>query len=132
MGQWWAEFLVFQTLVGYCFVVANACIGFYNIKDLNRMKGDLVFVKWHKRIGWIETAFFYIIAIQCWIMVFMNWIMIDVFTRLDNGSGIHFIIGGITATILFTFKFTVARHFKDTIYRKGAIIGPIGFYSCSI
>ena len=59
----WVELLILQTIIGYCFVIANDCIGIYNIRDLNNMKGDLTFVKAHKWIGRIETLFFY--AITC-------------------------------------------------------------------
>ena len=31
----WVELLIIQTLVGYCFVIANDIIGIYNVKDLN-------------------------------------------------------------------------------------------------
>ncbi len=133
MGQFWAEFLILQTLIGYCFVIANGCIGLYNIRDLNNMKGDLVLVKWHKRIGWIETFFFYVIAIQCIIMAIMGWNdYSDVYLSVQYKAGIHFLIGGIVATILFTFKFLMARYQKDTIYKYGALIGPIGFIGWSL
>lgn len=133
MGQFWAELLILQTLIGYCFVIANVSIGLFNIRDLNNMKGDLVFVKWHKRIGWVETVFFYAISIQCIIMAVMGWSAYNNFyTSLQNKTGIHFLIGGIVATVLFTFKFVIAHFRKDTIYRWGQLIGPIGFIGWSL
>jgi len=66
----WIELLIIQTLVGYCFVIANDFIGIYNIKDLNEMKGDLTFVKYHKLFGRIEISIFYIITVQC---LYMLW-----------------------------------------------------------
>ena len=133
MSLLWAELLIFQTLLGYCFVVANECIGLYNIRDLNNMKGDLVIVKWHKRIGWIETFLFYTIALQCVIMVIMGWGEYNsYFTPFENTTNLHAIIGGLTGTILFSFKFLIARFKKDIIYRYGQFIGPIGFLGWSL
>ncbi len=131
----WADLLIFQTLIGYCFVVANESIGLYNIRDLNNMKGDLVFVRAHKLIGWIETTFFYAIAIQCMIMVIM-FAMVpgfsDTYVNVTTTTGWHFLIGGIGGSVLFTFKFIVAHFFKDTIYKYGWLIGPIGFLGWSL
>ena len=133
MGLLWAELLLFQTLLGYCFVVANACIGIYNIKDLNNMKGDLVIVKYHKRIGWTETFLFYTIAIQCMIMVVMSWGEYNnYFNPFNTTKNWHAVIGGIVGAILFTFKFYIARHKKNGIYKYGQFIGPIGFLGWSL
>lgn len=137
MGLLWAELLILQTMIGYCFVIANACIGIYNIRDLNNMKGDIVIVKAHKWIGWIESTFFYAITIQCLTMVVLSWIdpLVDVssvYVNVSSTQGWHAMIGGIVGFSLFTFKFTIARHFKDIIYKWGQYIGPIGFVGWSI
>ena len=41
----WIELMVLQTIIGYCFVLANVFIGLFNIRDLNLMKGDFAIVK---------------------------------------------------------------------------------------
>ncbi len=126
----WTDLLILQTIIGYCFVVANDCIGIYNIRDLNNMKGDLVFVRAHKIIGWVETTFFYVIAIQCVIMAFQMWM--PSYLDLTDTPAWHVMIGGIAGGVLFTFKFIIARFFKDTIYKIGWLIGPIGFIGWSL
>ena len=126
----WTDLLILQTIIGYCFVVANDSIGIYNIRDLNNMKGDLVFVKAHKIIGWIETIFFYAIAIQCVIMAFQMWM--PSYVDLTDTPAWHVMIGGIGGGVLFTFKFIIARFFKDTIYKIGWLVGPIGFIGWSL
>lgn len=130
----WVELLIVQTIIGYCFVMANDLIGIYNIRDLNNMKGDITLVKAHKRIGWIETTFFYSIAIQCLIMVFMalGGSGTPPFLSMGNTSGIHFWIGGMVGAALFSFKFIIAHFKKNIIYKYGQFIGPIGFVGWSI
>jgi hypothetical protein len=54
----WVELMILQTIIGYCFALANEFIGLYNIRDLNLMKGDFTIVKYHKRYGWIELSIF--------------------------------------------------------------------------
>ena len=61
----WADLLIMQTIIGYSFVIANVSIGLFNVKDLNKMKGDIIFVRAHKLIGRIESFFFYSLTIQC-------------------------------------------------------------------
>ncbi len=124
----WVELLILQTIIGYCFVIANDCIGIYNIRDLNNMKGDLTFVKAHKWIGRIETLFFYAITVQCLLMI-VPWK--PIFLDITSTVGIHFMIGGIVGNILFGTKFVIARFKKDTIYKYGQIFGPIGFLGWS-
>jgi len=130
----WVELLIVQTIIGYCFVVANGLIGIYNIRDLSNMKGDIVLVKAHKRIGWTETTFFYCIAIQCLTMVFMalSGGGTPPFLSVGNTSGMHFWIGGIVGGTLFSFKFFIAHFKKDIIYKYGQFIGPIGFTGWSL
>ncbi len=124
----WVELLILQTLIGYCFVIANDSIGLYNIRDLNNMKGDLTFVKAHKLIGRIETVFFYAITVQCLLMI-VPWKA--AFTDITSTVGIHFMIGGIVGNALFGTKFVIAAFKKNLIYKYGQIIGPIGFVGWS-
>ncbi len=130
----WTELLVLQTLIGYCFVIANVSIGLYNIRDLNNMKGDITFVRAHKWIGRIEACFFYVILVQCILMIPMypGGFADPILTNLSHTVGIHTIIGGLIATGLFTTKFYVATFKKDLIYKRGNILGPIGFIGWSI
>ncbi len=125
----WAELLILQTLIGYCFVIANDAIGIYNIRDLSNMKGDITLVKAHKMIGRIETIFFYAITIQCLLMI-VPWKA--EFTDFTSTVGLHFMIGGVTANILFGTKFVIAAFKKDLIYKYGQIIGPVGFIGWSL
>ena len=132
MGALWVELLIVQTLVGYSFVVANISIGLYNIRDLDNMKGDLVFVRAHKLIGRIETLFFYALLTQCLIMVFQAGVTEPVFYDVSGPVGIHAMIGGIIGTVLFSFKAYIAFFKKDVIYKYGQFIGPIGFIGWSV
>ncbi|MFX1294718.1 MAG: hypothetical protein ACFFD2_07670 [Promethearchaeota archaeon] len=125
----WAELLILQTLIGYCFVIANDCIGLYNIRDLSNMKGDITLVKAHKWIGRVETVFFYAITIQCLLMI-LPWK--SVYLDITSTVGIHFMIGGIIANCLFGFKFVIATFKKNLIYKYGQFIGPIGFIGWSL
>lgn len=131
----WSELMILQTLIGYCFVTANVCIGLYNIRDLGNLKGDVTTVKAHKWIGRIETLFFYGILVQC-IILMMNLeqsgISALTFAALSNTAGFHTMIGGIVGTALFTPKFIIATFKKDIIYRYGRFIGPIGFVGWSL
>lgn len=127
MAGLWVELLILQTMIGYCFVVANAFIGFYNAKDLNKMKGDLVFVKYHKRFGRIEVLLFYAITVQCLYMFYQHVILGDPLLYRPSGVWAHSWIGGFLAFVLMTFKFIYAKWKKDEIYKYGHIIGPIGF-----
>jgi hypothetical protein len=130
----WADLLIMQTIIGYSFVIANVSIGLFNIKDLNKMKGDIIFVRAHKLIGTIETLFFYSLTIQCILMViltggdFSNPAMYD----LTSGGSLHVVFGGILAFFLFTFKVIIAFFKKDVIYKYGQFIGPIGFIGWSL
>ena len=128
----WIELMILQTIIGYCFALANEFIGLYNIKDLNRMKGDLKVVKFHKRFGWIEMFLFYALFIQCMYMLYAHVIAGDPNLFRISGVGIHTWVGGLIASILVTFKFIVARFKKDRIYLSGQIIGPIGFIGWSL
>ena len=128
----WIELMILQTLIGYCFVLANDFIGIYNIRDLNLMKGDFVFVRYHKRFGWIEISIFYILFAQCMYMLFTHIMASDPLLLIPSGVWSHTWIGGLIATILVTFKFVVARYKKDSIYHYGKYIGPIGFLGWSL
>lgn len=132
MSALWLELLIVQTLIGYCFVIANFSIGLYNIRDLGNMKGDLTFVKAHKWIGRIETVFFYGIAAQCITMVIQAGITNPVFYNISGPVGLHAMIGGVLGTILFTFKAIIAYFKKDVIYKYGQFVGPIGFIGWSL
>ncbi len=125
----WPELLVLQSIIGYCFVVANVSIGLYNIRDLNNMKGDIPVVRAHKWIGRIETIFFYAVAVQCMLMMTLP---LDKYFNLSTWLGMHSLIGGFIATGLFTFKFVIATFKKDLIYKYGQFIGPIGFTGWTI
>jgi hypothetical protein len=135
MALLWAELLVLQTIIGYCFVIANVSIGLYNIRDLNNMKGDILFVKWHKHFGRIETFFYFVISLQCILMVVIPK-GFDPFFQIESYNtgtvfGIHNMIGGIVSFILFMTKIIIAFFKKNTIYRYGQIFGPIGFIGWS-
>lgn len=130
MADLWTELLILQTIIGYCFVIANACIGLYNIRDLNRMKGDITIVRAHKWIGRIETIFFIVVTIQCILMI----PMFPTASLFDSARlvGYHTIYGGIIASILFGTKAVIAYGKKDVIYKYGQYLGPMGFVGWSI
>lgn len=128
----WIELMIIQTIIGYSFAIANDFIGIYNIRDLNLMKGDLVFVRYHKRFGWVEISIFYILFAQCMYMLYAHVIAEDPLLLQFSGVGTHTWIGGLIATILVSFKFIVARFKKDQIYLYGKYIGPIGFIGWSL
>jgi hypothetical protein len=128
----WTELMILQTLIGYCFVLANEFIGIYNIRDLNLMKGDFVLVRYHKRFGWIEISIFYILFGQCMYGLYTHIITSDPLLFIPSGVWAHTWIGGFIATILVTFKFLVARFKKDKIYIFGKYIGPVGFFGWSL
>ncbi|HMF33700.1 MAG TPA: hypothetical protein VKK79_19910, partial [Candidatus Lokiarchaeia archaeon] len=131
----WTETMVLEAIIGYCFVIANVSIGLYNIRDLNNMKGDITFVRAHKAIGRTETVFFYALMAQCLLMIALmipGGFLDDDLYSLEEPIGIHAMFAMIVAFVLFTFKFVVARYKKDTIYKYGQYIGPIGFAGWSI
>lgn len=130
--QIWTELMILQTIIGYSFALANEFIGLYNIKDLNLMKGDFIFVKYHKRYGWIELSLFYVLFAQCMYALYLHIIAADPYLLIPSGVWAHTWIGGLIATILVTFKFIVARFKKDQIYLYGMYIGPIGFLGWSL
>ena len=119
----WVELMILQTLIGYSFALANAFIGIYNVKDLNLMKGDFTFVRYHKRFGWTEISIFYLLFAQCMYMLYTHVIVSDPLLLIPSGLWSHVWIGGMIGTILVTFKFLVARFKKDTIYLYGQFIG---------
>ena len=128
----WIELMILQTIIGYCFVLANDFIGIYNIRDLNLMKGDFVVVKYHKRFGWIEITIFYALFTQCMYMLAQHIIAADPLLLIPSGVWSHTWIGGLIGTILVSFKFIVARFKKNSIYLYGKYIGPIGFLGWSL
>ena len=66
------ELMIFLSIIGYCFVIANALIGLSNIRDLNNMKGDLTTIKFHKWYGRIELTLFYLIFALCITLMIQN------------------------------------------------------------
>jgi len=130
--QLWIELMVLQILIGYCFVLGNAMIGMYNIKDLNTMKGDLSFVKAHKWFGRTEVFLFYSLVIQCLYMFYVHVTMPDPNLYQPSGVWAHSWIGGFLAFFFVTFKVIIAKFFKDKIYKYGQLIGPIGVTGWSL
>jgi hypothetical protein len=128
----WIELMILQTLIGYCFVLANAFIGLYNIRDLNLMKGDFTIVKNHKRFGWIEVSIFYALTIQCLYMFALHVEDSDPLLYKPSGVWTHSWIGGFIAFALVSTKFIVAKFKKDEIYKYGHFIGPIGLLGWSL
>ncbi|MFW9876101.1 MAG: hypothetical protein ACFFG0_23610 [Candidatus Thorarchaeota archaeon] len=128
----WIELMILQTIIGYCFVLANVFIGLYNIRDLNLMKGDFTIVKYHKRFGWVEISIFYALTIQCLYMLALHVDASDPDLYRPSGVWTHSWIGGIVAVVLVTIKFVIARFKKDEIYKYGRFIGPIGFLGWSL
>jgi hypothetical protein len=128
----WIELMILQTIIGYCFVLANEFIGLYNIRDLNLMKGDFTIVKFHKRFGWIEISLFYALTIQCLYMFYLHVDAGDPDLYQPSGVWAHSWIGGFVAFILVSTKFIIARFKKDEIYKYGRILGPVGFTGWSI
>jgi hypothetical protein len=124
----WIELMILQTLIGYCFALANEFIGLYNIKDLNLMKGDFSIVKYHKRFGWTEISIFYAITIQCVYMFYLH----VVGAVWSPGVLTHSWIGGFIAFFIVSTKFIIARFKKDEIYKYGQIFGPLGFLGWSL
>ncbi|MFX0071692.1 MAG: hypothetical protein ACFFAO_11445 [Candidatus Hermodarchaeota archaeon] len=128
----WLELMILQAIVGYCFSIANAFIGLYNIKDLNVMKGNATIVKAHKRFGWIEISIFYAITIQCLYTFYFRVIVNDPNLYRPSGVWAHSWFGGFIAVCLVSFKFIIARWKKNEIYKYGLYLGPIGFTGWSI
>ncbi|MFX1385101.1 MAG: hypothetical protein ACFFBP_21975, partial [Promethearchaeota archaeon] len=128
----WIELMILQTIIGYCFVLANVFIGMYNISDLNLMKGDLSIVKYHKRFGWVEITIFYALFAQCMYMLTQHIAISDPYLVTPSSLWSHTWIGGLIATLLVTLKFIVARFKKDSIYKYGMYLGPIGFLGWSL
>ncbi|MHA2181399.1 MAG: hypothetical protein ACXAAH_08255 [Promethearchaeota archaeon] len=124
----WVELMILQTIIGYCFAVANEFIGLYNIKDLNLMKGDFSIVKFHKRYGWIEVSIFYALTIQCVYMFYLH----VVGSVWSPGVLTHSWIGGFVAFFIVSTKFVIARFKKDEIYKYGQYLGPLGFIGWSL
>ncbi|MHA2269242.1 MAG: hypothetical protein ACXAB8_15700 [Promethearchaeota archaeon] len=124
----WIELMILQTLIGYCFALANEFIGLYNIRDLNLMKGDFTIVKYHKRYGWIELSIFYALTIQCVYMFYLHVVM----EIWSPGVLAHSWIGGFVAFIIVSTKFVIARFKKDEIYKYGQYLGPVGFIGWSL
>ena len=124
----WIELMVLQTIIGYCFVLANVFIGLYNIRDLNLMKGDFTIVKYHKRYGWVEISIFYALTIQCLYMVYLHAIA----SAWSPGVLTHSWIGGFVGFLIVSTKFMIARFKKDAIYKYGQYLGPIGFIGWSL
>ncbi|MFW9865619.1 MAG: hypothetical protein ACFFEN_05920 [Candidatus Thorarchaeota archaeon] len=128
----WIEFMILQTIIGYCFALANEFIGLYNIRDLNLMKGDLTIVKYHKRFGWVEISIFYALTIQCVYMFYLHVSAADPYLYRPSGVWAHSWIGGFLAFIIVTTKFIIARFKKDQIYKIGQFLGPVGFLGWSL
>ena len=128
----WVELMILQTIIGYSFALANEFIGLYNIRDLNRMKGDFEIVKFHKRFGWVEISLFYALFIQCMYMLYAHLVAGDPNLFIPSGVWAHTWIGGLIASIMVTFKFIIARFNKNKIYLAGQYIGPIGFFGWSL
>jgi hypothetical protein len=132
MSAIWVELMILQTIVGYCFVVANALIGLTNVKDLNNLKGDVRTIKYHKIFGKIEGLIFYIITIQCLYMFAVHVQANDPLLYVPSGVWAHSWIGGFSAVVLVTFKLIIARYKKDEMYKYGKYIGPIGVLGWSL
>ncbi|MFW9901439.1 MAG: hypothetical protein ACFFDY_09130 [Candidatus Thorarchaeota archaeon] len=128
----WIELMVLQSIIGYCFVLANEFIGILNIRDLNLMKGDLTLVKFHKRYGWIEISIYYALFAQCMYMLAQHILVSDPLLLQPSGVWAHTWIGGLISFILVTTKFIIARFKKDKIYKIGKYLGPIGFFGWSL
>ena len=124
----WMELMVLQTIIGYCFVLANVFIGIYNIRDLNLMKGDFTIVKYHKRYGWVELSIFYALTIQCLYMVYLH--VVAAFWTPSILT--HSWIGGFIGFLIVSTKFIIARFKKDVIYKYGQYLGPIAFIGWSL
>ncbi|MFX0000306.1 MAG: hypothetical protein ACFE9Q_09500 [Candidatus Hodarchaeota archaeon] len=126
------EFMVFISLIGYCFVIANALIGISNIRDLNNMKGDVILIKFHKWYGRIEIFIFYVVAVLCLIMLDSYIKSNNPYLFTPSGLWAHTWIGGFSALVLVSLKFTIALFKKDEIYKYGHIIGPLGVIGWSL
>jgi len=130
MSEILMELMILQSIIGYCFVVANTLIGISNIRDLNNMKGDIKLIKFHKWYGRVELFIFYAVTIQCFYL-FDSYINNPNLYR-PSELWAHAWIGGITAFCLVTLKLVVAKFKKDEIYKYGQIFGPLGVIGWSI
>ncbi|MFW9829467.1 MAG: hypothetical protein ACFFEY_17975 [Candidatus Thorarchaeota archaeon] len=124
------ELMNFQSIIGYSFVIANALIGFKNIRDLNDMKSDLTIIKFHKWYGRIELIFFYMIAIQCFFLLDIYKDFPSLYTPSELWA--HAWIGGFVALVLVSVKYIFAIFKKDYIYKYGYILGPLGVLGWSL
>ena len=128
----WVQTMIIQTIVGYSFVLANLLIGLYNIRNLNEMKGDLIFVRAHKWFGRIEIAIFYAIVCQCMYTFILRVITNNPLLWEISAAWTHTWIGGFIATVLVTIKLIYAKFKKDEIYKYGKFLGPLGVVGWSI
>ncbi|MFX1464505.1 MAG: hypothetical protein ACFFBF_15895 [Promethearchaeota archaeon] len=132
MSEVLIEFMVFMSLIGYCFVIANSLIGLSNIRDLNNMKGDIPLIKFHKWYGRIEIIIFYVAMILCLIMLDSYIKSNNPYLFTPSGLWAHTWIGGFGALVLITIKIIIAKFKKDEIYKYGHIIGPLGVIGWSM
>ena len=130
MSEILIEIMNFQSIIGYCFVIANALIGLKYFRDLNNMKSDLTIVKFHKWYGRIEFIFFYLITIECFFLFDYYMGFPSMFT--PSGLWAHTWIGGFIALVLVSIKYFFAIFKKDFIYKYGQILGPLGVIGWSI
>jgi hypothetical protein len=132
MWEYLPETLILLSIIGYCFSIANMLIGGYNVRDLNRMKGDATLVRWHKLFGLTEGSLFYIITILCLTIVAELAATGPLFLVSPATRAAHLFIGGVLATVLFTPKALIAIFKKDAIYKYAYILGPMGFVGWSL
>jgi hypothetical protein len=127
---------IFLAVVGYGFALANASIGIANFRDLNAFKQQLGYIKAHKAYGRVETISFYAISTVCLAFPTVSWLKSNPSALIAFGVyptlAWHFIIGGIIPFFLFMVKLVPAFHYKDTIYKYGRVLGPIGFTAWSL
>jgi hypothetical protein len=96
------------------------------------MKGDPALVRWHKVFGLTEGSLFYIITILC-LTIVAELAAAGPSVLVNPGTrAAHLFIGGILAAVLFTPKALIAIFKKDTIYKYGYILGPMGFVGWSL
>ncbi|MFX0098500.1 MAG: hypothetical protein ACFFCS_02895 [Candidatus Hodarchaeota archaeon] len=130
------ELNVVYAVIGYSFSIANEMIGISHIKDVQAMKQQLGFVKAHKIYGRMETMFFFSISIICVCMPLRMYLLLGdppIEWLTDQQSVFnHAALGGFLALFLFLIKVIPAFLMKNSIYKHGMILGPMGFLAWTL
>ncbi|MFX1275364.1 MAG: hypothetical protein ACFFBP_05665 [Promethearchaeota archaeon] len=123
--------MLYMSTIGFGFAIANFFIGLSYLKDLNEL--TIVEIKAHKLYGRIGAMVFYILTILCIVTAVIPRLNLERFDEFFIATIFwHTGLGGFIAFVLFEIKIFFAVFKKDTIYKKGKFIGPIGFFGWAL